>query len=251
MTALRVAVVDDETIARDYLARILKDQEGVQLVDAVSDAASVLHLLEIHPIDILFADIRMPGMSGLELVERLVGLNEPPDIVFTTAFGSHALAAFELGAVDYIVKPFGETRVAKTLDRIRRQRASGTGLEGLARVHGTLAQLDQPLDRIFVRGLHGVRQITVANVIRFSAADDYVMAHTIGCEHLIAIRLNVLEKRLPVLRFLRIHRSHIVNLEHLSRFTNQANGTMAAHMIDGSEVPVSRRYAGAIRGVAK
>ena len=247
MKTMKAIVVDDEEVARTYLADILRCQPAVELACALSNGEAVIAKLLTEPVDLLFADIAMPGMSGLTLVKRLLELTNPPSVIFTTAHGEHALTAFELGAVDYLVKPFGEKRVMRTLERVRSQKPSETTTTSLDRAQATLSQKGQNLERFYVRGPFGIRQIFVDDVSHFSGEDDYVMAHVAGTGHLISVRLNVLEQRLMENKFVRVHRSHIVNLAHVYKFKNLPSGAMEVHLSDGYIVPVSRRFSGVIR----
>ena len=250
MKRITVVVADDEDIARTFLAEILQRQEDIDVRSICSDGYSALAHLSEEPADILFADISMPGMTGIDLVARLAQLEKPPFAVFTTAHAQYALTAFELGAVDYLLKPFGEQRVQRTLERYRRSRVALLPKAGLEKLSATLSQSNPHLSRFFVRGHFGIRQVYVEDVDHFSAEGDYVRAHIGEAAHLISIRLRLLEQVLPPDRFIRTHRSHIVNLVKLTEFRFADNGSMTAVLANGSAVPVSRRYAGVVRSIA-
>lgn len=247
---LRILIVDDEPIARRHLERLIADTPDARVVGQAADAPTALALLDASPADVAFVDIRMPGMSGLELVRRLMQLDEPPAVVFTTAHDGHALSAFELGAVDYLLKPFGAERFRTSLARASRMRLACERAAALERATQALEHEDAPLSRVLVRTGRRIVQLPVASIERLEANDDYVMAHALDSEHLLAVRMATLERRLPSPPFLRIHRSHIVNLDHLDAFVRRADGRLDARMKSGAVVTASRMRSQELRHAA-
>lgn len=237
---LRVFIVDDEPIARRHLERLIGGVEEAVFAGEAADGPSALAKLEREPADIAFVDIRMPGFSGLELVRRLAKLAQPPAVVFTTAHDEHALAAFELGAVDYLLKPFGAARFKTALERAARLRLASERADALARATQTLTDTRGPLTRVFVRSGQRIVQLPVDAIERFEAQDDYVVAHAEGGEHVLAVRMAALERRLASPPFVRIHRSHIINLDHLATFVRRADSRVDARMKSGATVTASR-----------
>ena len=167
----------------------------------------------------------MPGWSGIEVLGRVI---HHPYVVFTTAYAQHAVTAFELGALDYLLKPFGPA----AFDRLREALSNG------------------PMTRLFVRSGASVIPITVAGVAWFEARRDYVAAHVGLTRHLLHLSLNRLETRLDAARFLRIHRTHIVNLDWVSAFRREGKG-LVAELSDGTRLAVSRNRSHGLRGLLK
>jgi two-component system LytT family response regulator len=239
--ALVTAVIaDDEPVARAGLRELLR---GVSWISCVGEAANGVAAIEVvdrlEP-DLLFLDIEMPGLSGLDVLRRIT---HQPLVLFTTAFAQHAVTAFELGALDYLLKPFGAERLATTLDRVRA--ALGEPMPPTAdRLAEAMGQ--GPMTRLFVRSGVSIVPVAIESVIRFEAWGDYVTAYTAKSRHLLHLSLNRLEERLDPSRFVRVHRTHIVNLSHVVAFRRQGKA-LVAEMPDGSRIAVSRTKARAVR----
>lgn len=237
----RVVIADDEPVARRALAGMLAAHDRVDCVGAAGDGPATIELVNRLLPDVLFLDVQMPGCSGIEVARQLV---HRPVIVFTTAFSEHAVLAFELGAVDYLVKPFGEARLAACLSR----------LQGFARTPAMpsaeqLADLgaNGPLQRIFVRGGLGITPVRLQDVLWLEADGDYVVMHTATGRHFVHVALHRLEQRLDPADFLRIHRGCVVNLNHVQAFQRSAAGTLQAVMRNGVRLSVSRARAQIVR----
>ena len=229
---LRALIADDETLARRLLAEYLVPHADVNVIaeaDNGLDAARAI--TELKP-DLVFLDIQMPRLTGLEVLE-LTGRRD--GVVFTTAHDQHAMRAFELHAVDYLLKPFSQARFDAALERARRllgQPAPG------------LAQLVKPattLTRVLVREGDGAMQVLLVDDIAYIEAQaDYAAFHAHGREHLKAQRISELESQLDPARFVRVHRSFIVNLAHLQSLERTDSDAFVARMRDGKRIPVSR-----------
>jgi two-component system LytT family response regulator len=194
--------------------------------------------------ELVLLDIEMPGFSGIELLRRLA---QPPFVVFTTAYADHAVTAFELGAIDYLLKPFGAERLQASLDRVRA--ALGEPRAGLLdRMSEALSR--GPMSRLFVRNGQRIVPVAVTQIAWFQAVGDYVAAHSAAGEHVLHLSLNRLQERLDPQRFLRIHRTHLVNLDHVRAFRRDLNGRMHAELHDGTRLPVSRAKAQELRALA-
>jgi two-component system LytT family response regulator len=172
-----------------------------------------------------------------------------PLVVFTTAYSQHAVTAFELGAVDYLLKPFGPARLAEAMERVRGGLGEPVAVSALERLGGALAH--GPINRLFVRVGGALVPLLVEKVSRLEADGDYVIAHAEGRRHLLHVALSRLEARLDPRRFARVHRAHIVNLDHVRAFRPDSRGNLEAELTDGSRVPVSRTRAQEIRGLAR
>lgn len=246
MTAL---VADDEPLARRRLQMLLDEVPWVRPAGAVGDGgAAVAAVRRLRP-DILFLDIRMPELSGLDVVRHLRTLDAVPAVIFTTAFDEYAVAAFELEAVDYLLKPFGRERFAVAIDRARTQVESGTAAPALVRAQHVLAMSGSRarLERILVRDGTAVLPLAPDDIARIEAQDDYALVHAKGRRFLVGIRIRDLEARLPHPPFLRIHRSHIVNLDHVERMVSLHDSRFEIRMTDGARVQASRARSQEIR----
>ncbi|HEV8314050.1 MAG TPA: LytTR family DNA-binding domain-containing protein [Ideonella sp.] len=237
-------IVDDEPIARAGLRHLLAEFPWVECIGEAVNGPAALAAIESQRPELVFLDIQLPGLLGTEVMARL---EHRPIIVFTTAYAEHAVTAFELGALDYLLKPFGEERLAAALQRVRAALGEpvAPALERFGEAWGP-----GPISRLFVRNGRAIVPLAVASVSRFEAVGDYVAIHAEGGVQLLHLSLNRLEARLDPERFVRIHRTHIVNLDHVKAF-RRSEGGLVAEMRDGSALAVSRAKAQALRGVAR
>ncbi len=243
---MRVAtfVVDDEPVARAGLRAMLRAFDWVDVVGEAADGeAAVAGIHALRP-ELVFLDVQMPGLLGTEVLRRL---ERSPFVIFTTAYSEHAVSAFEVGAVDYLLKPFGPERLSAAMDRIRSAIGEPAAAGALERLSGALAS--GPITRLFVRKGGGLVPLPVAEVWWLEAEGDYVIAHTGRTRHALHLSLNRLEERLDPRRFVRIHRGHIVNLDHVRAFKRDARGNLEAELADGTRVPVSRARAQELRSL--
>ncbi len=242
-------IADDEPIARAGLRHLLKGLPWLQCVGEAADGPAALAEIERLRPELVFMDIQMPGLLGTEVLQHLLvrGSAAPPLVVFTTAHAQHAITAFELGALDYLLKPFGAERLNATLERVRAALGEPCppALERLAELLGR-----GPLTRLFVRNGAAIVPVAVAEVSHFEAEGDYVAVHAGGALHLLHLALSRLEERLDPARFVRIHRACIVNLDAVQRFRRLANGRLSAELRDGRALMVSRSRSQALRELA-
>lgn len=237
-------IVDDEPLARAGLTRLLAEVEWLQVVGEAGSGPAALEAIERLRPELLFLDIQMPGFSGTELMARL---GHRPLVVFTTAYAQHAVTAFELGALDYLLKPFGEERLAAALERVRAL---------LGEPHATLERYGEvfqraPISRLFVRSGRSIVPLAVAGIAWFEAVGDYIAAHVGSSTHLLHLSLNQLEERLDPKAFLRLHRSHLVNLAFVASFQSQTDASLVAVLKDGTRLAVSRARAQSLRELAR
>jgi two-component system LytT family response regulator len=250
MTAL---VVDDEPLARRALATMISAASSVRQVGEASDGITALPLVESLCPDLIFLDIEMPEMDGLSVLRHLRAMASPPLPVFTTAYDQYAVAAFELHALDYLLKPFGQARFDAALQRAADMielRLRAAAIERAGEALSPVASA-RPLDRVFVREARAIRPVPLTDVLRVESQADYAALHTAKRVHLMDMRISELEARLPTPPFLRVHRSHIVNLDHVECIELDDAARMIVLMKNGGRVPVSRSRAGVIRGVAR
>lgn len=240
---LTVVIADDEPIAREGLRRMLEAHAWLSVVGEAASGDASVAMVDARRPDVLFLDVEMPGGNGIDVLRRLA---HRPFVVFTTAFSQHAVTAFELGAVDYLLKPFGEERLRIALDRVR----AGVG-EPVEAVGDRLqeAMRQGAMTRLFVRSGHSVIPVAVEQVVRVEAWGDYVIAITTTSRYVVHLALQRLADRLDPARFVRVHRAHLVNLAHVKAFRAQPGGGLVAEMRDGATVPVSRAHARTIRAL--
>jgi two-component system LytT family response regulator len=242
---VRTVVVDDEALARQALRRQIADVDWLEWVGEAEDGPAAVALIESVRPELLFLDVELPGLSGLDVLSRT---EIPMVVVFTTAFEEYALAAFELGAIDYLKKPFGRSRLIRAVQRALPQlEALRSGRAGSAvpdsaslAARLTTARRDSALNEIFVRQRGSVVPIRVQDIVRLEADGDYVALHANGRRHLLYMNLGDLAARLESARFVRIHRSHVVNLAHLSSVAPVDADRAAVVMTDGARLVASR-----------
>jgi two-component system, LytTR family, response regulator len=211
--------------------------------EAADGPAAVSVINQLRP-ELVFLDVQMPGFLGTDVARRIA---HQPFIIFTTAYTQHAVTAFELSAVDYLLKPFGPQRLAAAMERVRSAIGEPAAPGVLERLSGALS--GGPISRLFVRVGGALIPIVVETVSRFEAAGDYVTAYVESKCHVLHLSLNRLEARLDPERFVRVHRTHIVNLDHVRSFRRDPRGNLEAEMKDGARVPVSRARAQELRGL--
>jgi len=238
---IRALIVEDEPLARQTIKDFLQGEEWLKVVGEAADGDKAVTLIdELRP-DLVFLDVRMPGLTGLQVLENI---KHDPAVVFTTAYDDHAVSAFELEALDYILKPFGRERFRQMLKRVQRRLLdSAEESEPSVRkraLHALKAKPAEYLLRLFVRDRRGrMVQVQVAEVTRLTGADDYVELYARNTSHLVKVTMNEFEKRLDPKHFRRIHRSTIVNLDHVVS-CRPIDRRLCLNLSDGSEVIASR-----------
>ena len=246
MTRVRALIVEDEPLARQQLSELIGEVSWMQCIgEAATGAAAVRIIDELEP-DLVFLDIQMPELSGLEVLERI---SHDPGIIFTTAFDQYAVSAFELGALDYLLKPFGRERFGAALERARRALEAGPDESVRHRV-STALTAQGPVPRVFVRDRGKILPIPTQEIERLEAEDDYVALHARGRRFLVYVALGDLEKRLDPERFLRVHRSHVVNLDHVSALVPYDATRLQVEMRDGTKIMASRTRSRELRHLA-
>jgi DNA-binding LytR/AlgR family response regulator len=227
-TGLKVLVVDDERPALDELAFLLARDDRVEQVSCCDSATEALRVLRDEPVDAVFVDIAMPGLTGLELAEVLARFKEPPRVVFVTAHSEHAVDAFDLQAVDYVLKPVREERLREAVRRV-----SDAGSAA-------------PDDDTIPVELGGVTRFVSRSEVRYvEAQGDYTRLHTAAGSHLVRLPLGSLEERWGEAGFLRIHRSLLVALAHVDEV--RVDGGRCSVVVGGTELQVSRRHTPVLR----
>lgn len=237
---VRAVIVDDEPLARQKLRELLENiADLVCVAEAVDCPSAVKTINELRP-DLVFLDIQMPGGSGLDVLERI---DHDPDVIFTTAYDQYAVAAFELQAVDYLLKPFGRERLEKAVGRAMQRHESTESSVDRARE----AFRRGPTARILVRDRGKIIPIMTRDIARLEADDDYTQVVAHGKTYLVYLRLHDFLQVLDAERFVQIHRSHIVNLDQVRSIGPADGGRLTVEMLDGAKVPVSRARAKELR----
>lgn len=231
---MRALIVDDEELARTRLRQVLAAERDVAIVGECTSARELPDsLVSLEP-DVVFLDIEMPAESGLEAARQLLN-GGTPLIVFTTAFERYASDAFDLDPVDYLLKPIEPGRFQRALDRVRRMLAlrDGTAPPRNGRKY---------LDRLFMRSGERMVLVEAAQIERVEAVGNYVKIHTASASSLLRCTLSALELRLDPARFIRTHRSHIVNIRKVKEMLPVSHGDYSLHLESGAAAPLSRAY---------
>jgi len=240
-----ILIADDEPLARRTLRQHLADFGWAGPVYEARDGETAVALANNQRPDLLFLDIVMPGATGLEVLDQL---DYEPKVIFTTAYDQYAVTAFELGALDYLLKPFGRERLERVLRRAQAAHTeSATPL--LSRARESLKEI-RPLSRIFVRDGSRIVPIPLASLERVQGADDYVTICTAAKEYLVNLRLSDLEGQLRGAHFLRIHRSHLINLEYVTSIEPYDAARVQVVMKNGARIVASRTGSKLLRELA-
>ncbi len=239
--AIRILIVDDEAPARRRLRALLQGESDCEVVAEAATGGAALEMIDRHSPDLLFLDIQMPGMDGLAVVRELDS-REPPLIVFVTAYDQFAVEAFELCALDYLLKPFDRERFQKALERARGRLGSGGEPAADPGLRRLLELLQGGTARFLVKARGRMLLIKAEECDWLEAAGNYVELHVGGKAHLVRDTLQSLEQRLDPTQFVRIHRSRIVNLDRIREILPDAHGDFEVVLRDGTQLRMSRRY---------
>ena len=238
---LRAFLIDDEPLALKRLARLLEATGRVQIIGRATDPAEGLAAVAASAVDVLFLDIHMPGLSGFQVVDRVP---PGPAVVFTTAHDEHAVRAFEVNAVDYLLKPVERDRLDTTLDRVAARRAAPGGDDVRAALDRLAQQLRGTpyLEHLAARTRERVQLIRVDDVTHVLAKDRATYAVTATAQHMLDATLAELERRLDPIRFLRINRGILVNVAWVAELRAEPGGHLAVRLKDAArtELAVSR-----------
>jgi two-component system, LytTR family, response regulator len=240
-----VLIADDEPLARCTLREHLRDLGWAGPVHEARDGKTAVAVANSQRPDLVFLDIVMPGATGLEVLEQL---DYEPKVIFTTAYDDYAVTAFELGALDYLLKPFGRERLERV---VRRAQAAlnGSAAPLLSRARESLEQA-RSLSRVFVRDGNRIVPIPLASLERVEGADDYVTLYTSAKAYLVSLRLSDLEGRLREANFMRIHRSHLINLEFVSSIEPYDAARVLVLLKGGTRIVASRAGSRRLRDLA-
>jgi two-component system LytT family response regulator len=246
---IRALIVDDEPLAREWLRNLLSREDDVEIVGEAGDGfRAVIAIQETRP-DVVFLDVQMPGLDAFGVLQTL-GERALPALVFVSAFESYALRAFDVQALDYILKPFGQERLHSTLERIRTlvgARHAGEALERLSSLVEDLSALRSYPVWLLVREDGRSFFVRVADIDWVEAARNNVVLHVGKAAHVYHDTMHGIEEKLDGRRFLRIHRSTIVNIERVKELEPWFNGDYLVVLRDGSKLTLSATYRSALR----
>jgi two-component system, LytTR family, response regulator len=258
MTVLRVLIVDDEPLARRRLEILLREQPAIELAGSASDGVAAARMIAERAPDVVLLDIKMPGLNGLEVLDRLG--KDAPVVIFVTAFDRFALDAFDRAAFDYLLKPVEPERLAASLARAREALANCAAAERAQELEEILRNLrsdpailapPSPYAReIWIQERGGRTSVPIAAIDWIAAERDYVRIHTGARSFLVRQSIGALAERLDPAQFLRIHRSSLVRTDRIVRIRHAA-GRGAVVLSTGAEVAVSRRHMGALKAMSR
>ncbi|QPQ54873.1 response regulator transcription factor [Allosphingosinicella flava] len=255
---IRTILVDDEPLAIQGLQLRLERHEDVEIIDTCNNGREAIRSIKTHKPDLVFLDIQMPGFDGFSVIQGLMEV-EPPLFVFVTAYSDHAIRAFEAQAVDYLMKPVEEDRLADTLERVRQRLTERRSAEEAGKLKEVLAEVapdavdtvDQAEEGyaanryeklINIKDRGQIYRVDVDSIEKIDAAGDYMCIYTGDNTLILRETMKDLEKRLDPRRFQRVHRSTIVNLDQVRQVKPHTNGECFLVLDSGSQVKVSRSY---------
>jgi two-component system, LytTR family, response regulator len=235
----KVILIDDEPLARSIVIEYLQNYPTMQVVQECNDGFEGVKAIAQYQPDLIFLDIQMPKINGFEMLELI---EQPPSVIFTTAFDEYAIKAFETNAVDYLLKPFSQERFDKAIQKWLAQSASVTGNNQLATNHllETAAQVPGQSQRIVVKNGSKIKIIPTQEAHYLEAADDYVKIHTSEGNFLKNKTMSHFERVLDDQLFVRCHRSYMVNVQHIVRIDPYEKESHVAVLKSGAKVPVSK-----------
>jgi len=238
---MRVLIVDDEAVARRRVRRLLASEADVQIVGEAGDGRSAVAEIARTSPDLVLLDVQMPELDGFEVVENL-----PPDrlpaMIFVTAYDRYALQAFDVHAIDYLLKPFTPERFRTALDRARERVTRRDRSNGVERLVEELRARRKHLARLLVRAGRRIVVLDADRIDWIQAADNYVSVRSAGRDYLLRGALATLERQLDPARFVRIHRSMIVNVNRIEALEPATHGDFDVRLRDGTHVTLSRTF---------
>lgn len=243
---LKVLIADDEPLAAERLQMLLARQNGIDLVGTAHDGEAAVRMAEAMKPDVVLLDIAMPGLDGIEVARALSRQSPSPSVIFVTAFDQFAVAAFDVEAVDYLMKPVEPIRLTRALDRARELSERPEADAPSAKPEAVSPWLEE----FWASDLSGLVRIAARDIDRVSAERDYMRLHVGARSWLIHHSMAALEEGLNPELFVRLHRSAIVRRDFISGFSRNVSGRWIARLSDGSEQPVGRLYSDQVRAIA-
>jgi two-component system LytT family response regulator/two-component system response regulator LytT len=253
---LRAVVVDDEPLAREELCYLLADTPGVEVVAQAANGPDAIHAVNEHEPDLVFLDVQMPGLSGFEVARRLIASGPPVAVVFVTAYDQHAIEAFEVNAVDYLLKPVESGRLHTAVDRVRQRRPAGARslADPIERIVQLVEERQGRREQLAVKVGERFLLVQAGDIIFASMADESINIVTSHISGTCNFRtLDELQARLDPARFWRVHRSHLVNINKIKEIVPWFSRNYILRMKDAkaTEIPVSRSQTRRLREYLK
>jgi two-component system LytT family response regulator len=241
MSTFRTIIVEDEKPARELLKAYLSDFQSVELIGEYDNGFDGLKAINEAKPDAVFLDVQMPKLTGFEMLEVL---EHHPEVIFTTAYDQYAIKAFELNALDYLLKPFSKERFAEAITkletRLKKPGATGTEKSGIEKLKIHLADSDEKLHRVVIKKSGKIHVISTDDINFLEAQDDYVMIYTDEGKYLKQQTMKYFENHLDKEQFVRVHRSYITNISCIERIEPYEKTNFILILKDGNKVPVSR-----------
>ncbi len=241
---IRTLIVDDEPLARERVKRLLRDESGIEIIGECGNGKDAVRMIGEFGPDLVFLDIQMPEKNGFEVIKAL-NANRLPVIVFVTAFDQYAIQAFDVHALDYLLKPFNRERFHKAVGRARKQIEStlrGELDERLVSLIENIGQEKKYLDRLMVKSVGRVYFLKTDEIDWIEAAGNYLKLHVGRESHMIRETMNAIEAKLDPSEFVRIHRSTVVNIDRIKELHPMFSGDYTAVLRDGTQLALSRNY---------
>lgn len=241
---IKTLIVDDEPIARDRVRRMLREENDIEIIGECGNGKEAVKFINENKPDLVFLDIQMPEMTGFEALQK-INPNNTPAIVFVTAYDQYAIQAFDVHALDYLLKPFNRERFKRAIERAREQiekTTTGKIDERLASLLADLTTSKKYLERLVVKSVGRVFFLRTEEVDWIEAAGNYAKLHVGREGHLIRETMNGLESKLNPDKFLRIHRSTLVNIDRIKELNPLFSGDYTVMLKNGTELTLSRNY---------
>ncbi|MGD1044237.1 MAG: LytTR family DNA-binding domain-containing protein [Bacteroidota bacterium] len=242
---IRTIIVDDEEPARLVLREFLSAHEEVKIIAECANGFDAVKAITESKPDLVILDIQMPKLNGFEVLELV---DQPPSIIFATAYNQYAVKAFEVHAVDYLLKPFSKERLTEALEHAKKHLKKHVSIP-IQEIASSAGMKPSPLERILVKDGSKVHVIPVDRIDYIEAQDDYVAIKSDGKTHLKQERMAELEKELDTAKFVRVHRSYILNLERIARIELYAKDSRVAILKDGTKLLISRAGYDKLKGL--
>ena len=239
---IRAAIADDEVLARQKLRLLLDREPDVSLVGEGANGPETIQLVQEARPDLLFLDVRMPEMDGFNILETLSeeGIHPLPRIIFTTAYDAYAIRAFDISALDYLLKPFTAERLHAAIEKIRTCRLPPESESPSQPVDAPNSSSSRFISRIVFKSRGRILFLSVRDVYCIGAEENYVRLCTGSETHLLRETMSRIEEKLDPEKFMRVHRSYIVNLEFLKEVRTEKSGEMVVLLTNGQRIPMSR-----------
>jgi two-component system response regulator AlgR len=243
MTQLKTLIVDDEPLAVERMQILCARLPGIQLVGTATDGEAALRLIDALEPDLVFLDIAMPGLTGLDVANALEGRQRFPAVVFVTAFDQFAVAAFDAAAIDYLLKPVAPDRLERAVQRVQERRRAGEALPPSA----SEPAAQRYAQEFWVPNRGELTRVAVADIDRIEAERDYMRLHAGNRSWLIHETIGALEARLDPAHFIRLHRSAIVRRDRITRLAHDGQGNWTAELTGGDQLRIGRTYLASVR----